>query len=377
MVGNNSTFLEGAMQKPNLDDNPQRLGLDIYKQVNLPLVQERIFGELAGRDAVIYNRVWTYLEGSMMFAASALQAIAFLVKDVALTVIALLPAIISSDARRFVELHAAHALQDLVAIPVGMAGFVSPHAGTFLAKSAINIFITLFQKGAEETEGDFNAEMFKEVNGEHVENTALGLHLYSTLVDFATREAELKAKQAAISAAGGPLDEEAYGELDAELKALNAERKAWIKEHADQIAQAKTGPFDEMMPCVSGNDDDFDDLTGASATFGGFSGAGEAPTFKTEHSAISAAVWELVYGDGSLEEVMGLLSPHCGEDSDRIRGMLERVIAGGKGGEAKGVALHRVIQEMLPSLFVVTAPFCAEPSDSDHGDGFIGDDDGW
>ena len=125
--------------------NPQGVIADLYKQANLPSITQRLYGELAGKDVFIYGRVWTYLEGSLTFAATAFQALAFFVKDFALTLLALLPAVISSDARRFVSTHVAHMMQDLVAIPIGLVGFISPHAGNFLAKTAINVFASMFQ----------------------------------------------------------------------------------------------------------------------------------------------------------------------------------------------------------------------------------------
>lgn len=237
--------------KPQADQSPTDMITNMYKHVNLPLLEQRLFGEIAGKDTPIYGRVWTYLEGSLTFAATAFQALAFLVKDIALTALALIPAIISSDARRFVEVHVAHMLQDLVAIPVGIVGFVSPHIGTFLAKSAINVFISLFQDGTVDEKGESEVTKFKAINGEFVEGLGTSIHLGSTLLAFMEREDALKAKGEALAENPDKLDTEkltaAMKAIQEEDAALKEDMTAWVADNTDGIASAAKGPLNAMF----------------------------------------------------------------------------------------------------------------------------------
>lgn len=336
-----STNLLFGDENMNKTDNPQGFVLDLYKQANLPLVQERLFGELSGKDVMMYNRVWTYLEGSLTFAATALQAIAFFVKDLALTVLALIPAIISSDARRFVEVHVAHMLQDLVAIPVGIIGFVSPHAGTFLAKTAINLFISLFQDSEAKEGKKSTAEKLHEFNGEVLEATALGVHLLAQMASFEERGAALEKERDALFEGEGKFDEEACGAIDQKRTDLDAEKQAWIQDHSDQIRQAKKGLFAAEMPYVcdvfKGDGDDFvRDFV---------------PTFKDEHEGICDTVWNVAEGEQTLEDLMDKLGDHCGTNYGVVRDALQEVVDLGGDSRAKACALIREVQKFLPALF--------------------------
>lgn len=337
----------------NKTDSPQGFVLDMYKQANLPLLQERLFGELSGRDVMMYNRVWTYLEGSMTFAATALQAIAFFVKDVALTILALIPAIVSSDARRFVEVHVAHMLQDLVAIPVGIIGFVSPHAGTFLAKTSINLFISLFQDNEAEEGEKSIAEDLHDFNGEFVEATALGVHLMAQLNSFDERKAALAKEQTAFSE--GEFDEEACGAIQQRLIDLKSEKQAWIKDHAEQIRQARKGLFEDVMPKVPEGDDDVGPHTPHTPhTHGGFDGSSATdplPQFAEDFQAVRDAIWSVANQEQDLDDLMCELERCLCGNNVPMQAALQDIIQGQGSAKEKGRALTLAIQEFMPELF--------------------------
>jgi hypothetical protein len=207
---------------------PQAVINDFYKQANLPLVTQRLYGEAAGRDVLIYGRIWTYIESSLTFAATTFQAVAFFVKDLALTLIALLPAVISSDARRFVSAHVAHMMQDLVAIPIGLVGTISPHAGNFLAKTAMNVFISLFHDAklaAGMKAVNNNAHFFARVASDTAGMVRLGVEAEA----LQKQKDEIAVKISELEAAEGDHAEEIAG-LEKELQELTVKEEKLGKE---------------------------------------------------------------------------------------------------------------------------------------------------